>query len=97
MIFQEFPRPPQIARSPELASLALLDTALEIAGAALIAANPELGSTDDSDIVTGQACITEALLAQAEATQVLIKRYAALVERQTRPVGLVHGNPADDF
>ena len=85
MIFQELPLPPEIAPAPELASLAILDTVLEIAGSALVAANPELGSTDGNDIVSGQACITEALLAHAEAMQVLIKRYATLAARQSHP------------
>jgi hypothetical protein len=85
VIFQELPLPRDLALSPELASLTLLDTALEVAGSALVAANPELGSVDGDDIVSGQACITEALLAHAEAMQVLIKRYAALAARHSRP------------
>ena len=44
MIFKELPLPRDIAPAPELASLAILDTALEVAGSALVAANPELGS-----------------------------------------------------
>ena len=85
MIFQELPLPRDLEHAPELVSLALLDTALELAGAALVAANPELATVDDTDIVCGQACITEALLAQADAMQVLIKRYAALAARRSRP------------
>ena len=85
MIFRELPLPCDIATAPELASLAILDTALEVAGSALVAANPELGSLDDDDIVSGQACITEALLAHVQVMQFLIRRYAALAARQSRP------------
>ena len=83
MIFSELPLPHHIAPAPELASLAILDTALEVAGSALVAANPELGSQGDDDIVSAQACITEALLAQVEAMQVLIRRYVALAARRS--------------
>ena len=81
MIFQELPLPRDLTPAPELASLALLDTALEVAGSALVAANPELATVSDEDIVDAQACLTEILLAHAIALQVLIKRYAALAAR----------------
>ena len=83
MIFQELPLPPEIGAAPELASLAILDTVLEVAGSALVAANPEIGCIDENDIVSGQACITEALLAHAEA----MPRGAWPGGPRTRPAG----------
>lgn len=38
----DLPTPPEIARNPEIAALAILDCALELAARALLAAHPEL-------------------------------------------------------
>ena len=81
MIFQELPLPRDLALAPELASLALLDTALELAGSALVAANAELATVSDADIIDAKACLAELFLAQSDAMQALIKRYAALAAR----------------
>lgn len=38
----DLPTPPEIARSPEIAALAILELTLEVAARALVAAHPEL-------------------------------------------------------
>ena len=45
-----WPRPPDLDAAPELAVLAALRAAAEIAVAALLAANPELTTGDDSPL-----------------------------------------------
>jgi hypothetical protein len=65
----------QLGVAPELAALALLEAALEITNAALVAAQPELMRPDDFEPSTDSAQIAELLVAQALALRGTLNRY----------------------
>lgn len=82
-------KPDQLAASPELAVLDVLDIALESSMNALFAAHPELGSgefPDDCVEPSAQACFADCAIGHAFALQLALKRYrdvlAAAAERQ---------------
>lgn len=82
MIFQELPTVQRVSDYPELASLAMLDTALELATTAIAAAQPGLGVLDgtldlDASVEPNHA-VAEAILHHAEALKELLACYCRL-------------------
>lgn len=69
--------PPVVALgvAPELAALALLEAALDIASAALVAAQPELMLPDAFEPSTDSAQIAATLIQQAQALRGNVNRY----------------------
>jgi hypothetical protein len=69
--------PPVVAlgAAPELAALALLEAALEIASAALVAAQPELLRPDVFEPSTESARVATMLVEQARALRGTVNRY----------------------
>jgi hypothetical protein len=65
----------QLGVAPELAALALLEAALEVASAALVAAQPELMRPDDFEPSTDSAIIASRLVEQSRALRGTINRY----------------------
>jgi hypothetical protein len=65
----------QLGIAPELASLALLEAALAVASAALVAAQPELLRPDDFEPSTDSAQLASRLIEQALALSGTINRY----------------------
>lgn len=61
--------------APELAALALLEAALEVAQAALVAAQPELLRPDDFEPFTDPAMVASQLIEQARSLCGTIHRY----------------------
>jgi hypothetical protein len=64
-----------LAAAPELAALALLEAALEITSAALVAAQPELTRPDDFEPSTDSARVAAELIQQARAVHGTVNRY----------------------
>ena len=100
MIFQELPTPHELGDRPELASLAMLDTAIEVVSYALASQHPGLGFLDDHP---GHAepglVLADAIVHQATALQALIGSYCRLT---AKPLRTVAAKPAlvpapDDF
>ncbi len=95
MIFQELPTVQQVSDHPELASLAMLDTALEIATTAIAAEQPGVGAIDgtlDLDAsVTPAHAVAEAILHHAEALEELLACYCRLT---VEPLRTTAGRPA---
>ena len=61
--------------APELAALALLEAALDVACAALVAAQPELLRPDDFEPATDAAQVAATLVQQARALRGNVNRY----------------------
>ena len=61
--------------APELAALALLEAALEVTCAALVAAQPELLRPDDVEPSTDSARVASTLIQQARALCGTVNRY----------------------
>ena len=71
-----------LARSPEMAIVELLDSALELTTHALFAANPELESSEfllEMPQPSVQACLADALLMQVIALQAAVRSYRIYV------------------
>jgi hypothetical protein len=71
-----------LARSPEMAIVDLLDSAITIAMHALFAANPELESADfllELPQPSVQACLADALLTQLRALDAAVYSYRTYV------------------
>ena len=69
------PTPPELARSPEGAALALLDHALYVAGFALLAVNPRVADEDFERGLDRRELLAEAILNHAELLQTMLRRY----------------------
>jgi hypothetical protein len=71
-----------LARSPEMAIVELLDSALGLATHALFAANPELESSEfllEMPQPSVQACLADALLMQIVALEAAVRSYRIYV------------------
>jgi hypothetical protein len=79
--------PPVVAlgAAPELAALALLEAALQIASAALVAAQPELLRPDDFKPSTDSAEVASALVEQAQALRGTVNRYRIALAADPEP------------
>ena len=77
------PTPPEIADTPELAVLASAQSALELMGRALVAANPELVNQDAPEVAEPPPLLdaAQALIRHAAETEELIERYVEQVDR----------------
>lgn len=73
--------------APELAALALLEAALEIACAALVAAQPELLRPDDFEPSTDSALVAATLVEQARALCGSVNRYRLALALDPGPDG----------
>lgn len=75
------PTPFELVDSPELGVLYALETALDLAGRALMAAYPELhvGFGEGPEPLTAAVCLAEAILLQADALESLVGRYRLLL------------------
>ena len=73
--------------APELAALALLEAALEIASAALVAAQPELMRPDDFVPSTDSARVAAELVQQARALRDNVNRYRIALVLDPGPDG----------
>lgn len=74
--------PPLLAQSPEMAILDALDTALDIAANALLAANPELDSSEfvcEVPEPAVQACLADAVVVHVTGLQNALDRYRMYV------------------
>ena len=81
MIFQELPTSSELDRRPHLAALAALDTAVEIAVAALTAAHPTLPFVEeDPGPARHDVTLADAIVQQASALQRLVGCYCRLTE-----------------
>lgn len=79
MIFQELPTPHELGDRPELASLAMLDTAIEIATYALAAAQPVLPFLDEHPVpLPADLVLADAIVQQAATLQALVACYCRL-------------------
>jgi hypothetical protein len=81
--------PPVVAlgAAPELAALALLEAALEIASAALVAAQPELMRPDDFVPSTDSGRVAAELVQQARALRGNVNRYRIALALDPGPDG----------
>ena len=77
----------QLSVAPELAALALLEAALEIASAALVAAQPELLRPDDFEPSTDSAQVAALLVAQSLALRGTVNRYRIALVLDPGPDG----------
>ena len=79
--------PPVVAlgAAPELASLALLEAALEVTSAALVAAQPELLRPDDVKPSTESAAVALTLIEQAQALRRTVNRYRIALVADPEP------------
>ena len=77
----------QLGVAPELAALALLEAALEVASAALVAAQPELLYPDELLPSTVQAQVAARLVEQALALRGTINRYRIALVLDPGPDG----------
>ena len=73
--------------APELAALALLEAALEVASAALVAAQPELLYPDDVEPFTDPAEVAARLIEQARSLCGTIHRYRIALILEPGPDG----------
>jgi hypothetical protein len=80
------PTPEELAIAPELAILAAIEAALDLAIVALVAAQPELGPTDDGhDAVTSPAAHSaDAVITTAQALAAAIACYRVTLRRRDR-------------
>ena len=79
------PRVDQLSSEPQLASLAVLETATSIAILALAAEHPELGGGDDIQRDDHELCAALDLVELARALGITIVRYrSALAETRRR-------------
>lgn len=86
MIFQELPTSGELDRRPQLAALAALDTAVEIAVAALAAAHPTLPFVEeDPSPPRHDVTVADAIVQQGTALQRLVGCYCRLTEPQPSP------------
>jgi hypothetical protein len=76
-----------LAVAPELAALALLEAALDVASAALVAAHPELMRPDDFEPSTDSAQIATAIVEQARALCGNVNRYRVALVVDPGPDG----------
>ncbi len=77
------PRPDDLLAAPERAALALLDAALAVARAALLAENPEVATLGDPEHGCDPplTCVLAArLVARGDALHQLVARYLAAVD-----------------
>ena len=87
MIFQELPTPHELGDRPELASLAMLDTAIEVATYALAAQHPGVGFLDEHPGSLEPALVlSDAIVQQAAALQALIGSYCRLTAKPLRTI-----------
>jgi hypothetical protein len=77
----------QLGIAPELAALALLEAALEVTRAALVAAQPELLRPDDFEPSTDPALVASRLIEQALALCSTIHRYRIALVLDPGPDG----------
>ena len=78
------PSAAELGRAPELATLTLLEAALDVTTASLEVAHPAAVFPDAGPPTAPAPCVAEAILANIEALGVLLERYRALVE-EPRP------------
>ena len=100
MIFQELPTPHELGDHPELASLAMLDTAIEVATHALAAQHPGLGFLDEHPGPIEPALVlSDAIVQQASALQALLGAYCRLTAKPLRTIASKASivPPPDDF
>lgn len=76
-----------IGVAPELATLALLEAALEVSNAALLAAQPELQRPDDFEPSTDSAEVAARLIEQSIALRGTINRYRIALVLDPGPDG----------
>jgi len=76
-----------LGMAPELAALALLEAALEIANAALLAAQPELQRPEDFEPSTDSAEVASRLIEQSLALRGTINRYRIALVLDPGPDG----------
>lgn len=74
---EPIPTPPELARAPECAALAMLDSALYAAGFALLAANPAVHDAEFARSLDRREILAEAILNQTDVLQSLLRRYRA--------------------
>jgi hypothetical protein len=75
MIEDRLPTPPQIADAPELAIIALLEITLEVTGAALAAAHPELSDEDFPLNASEEARWADRIMLRADRVQHALAHY----------------------
>ncbi len=77
----------ELATAPELAILAALEAAIDVALVALVAAHDELQASDDgTDHVTGLvACAADNVIDKAQALAAAIISYRLIVKGDIRP------------
>jgi hypothetical protein len=84
---REIPSPWQIAESPELAALHVLDAAVVVAKAALLASNPELEDLDACAEATLalsiDAFLADAVLTSLAALRASVGRYIGHLQRRS--------------
>ena len=79
MIFQELPTAGELGERPELATLALLETVLEVATSALAAAQPALPFVDEHHgRLEPDLVLADAIVQQAATLQALVACYCRL-------------------
>ena len=88
MIFQAIPTPHELGDRPELASLAMLDTAIEVVSYALAAQQPGVGFLDEHPgTLAPELVVADAIVQHAAALQALIGTYCRLTAKPLRTVG----------
>ena len=94
MIFQELPTAGDLGDRPELASLALLETVLQVATSALAAAQPTLPFVDEHPApLPADLVLADAIVQQAATLQALVACYCRLTAPQ--PPGRPHLAPSN--
>lgn len=90
---EQTPTPPELARAPECAALAVLDNALYIAGFALLAVNPRVADADfEPSRLDRRELLAEAILKHADVLQCTLRRY-----REATTVWPRERTPCDPF
>ena len=85
------PTPPELARAPEGAALAVLDNALYVAGFALLAVNPRVADEDfEQRGLDRRELLAEAIIKHAELLQTMLRRYRDATSEWPRRVHVIH-------
>jgi len=85
------PTPPELARSPEGAALAVLDNALYVAGFALLAVNPRVADEEfEQRGLDRRELLAEAIIKHAELLQTMLRRYRDATSEWPRRVHVIH-------
>ena len=85
------PTPPELARSPEGAALAVLDNALYVAGFALLAVNPRVADEDfEQRGLDRRELLAEAIINHGALLQTMLRRYRDATSEWPRRVHVIH-------